>query len=169
MKLSHGVEWGAHVCSLLAVVPDGRPLSGARLAEFYDLPPAYLSKHLRQLAGAGILAATPGPTGGYRLGRSADEITLKDIVEAINGNAYAFRCTEIRRRGPTGLDDDCYPGHCGVADAMWAAEEAWRDSLSQTTVADLVRVARREVHREQQQRTRAWLRESTLQAREVRS
>ena len=157
MKLSQGVEWGAHVCSLLAVAPDGRPLSGTRLAEFFGLPPAYLGKHLRQLAGAGIVAATPGPAGGYTLGRPADEITLNDIVEAVDGRAHAFRCTEIRRRGPTGLAADRYPGDCGIARAMWAAERAWRASLSQTTVADLVRSMRREVPHEQQERARAWL------------
>jgi Rrf2 family protein len=164
MKLSHGVEWGAHVCSLLAVAPDGRPLSGARLAEFFELPAAYLGKHLRQLVGAGILAAAPGPAGGYRLGRAAEDITLKDIVEAVDGRAHAFRCSEIRRRGPTGMGADMYPVDCGIARAMWAAERAWRDSLSQTTVADLVRSARRDVPPEQQERARAWLRESTSQS-----
>jgi Rrf2 family protein len=160
MKMGQGIEWAAHTCAILAVAPAGRALPGARLAEFYDLPPAYLRKHLGHLVGAGILAATPGPAGGYALARPAEEITLRDIVEAIEGRGRVFRCTEIRQRGPTGLSADCYPGRCGVARAMWAAEETWRAVLEQTTIADLVATARREVPREQQERTRAWLSES---------
>jgi Rrf2 family protein len=160
MKLGQGVEWAAHICSVLAVAPKGSALPAARCAEFYDLPRAYLSKNLRQLVAAGVLTATPGPAGGYALARPAAEITLRDIVEAIEGRGWAFRCTEIRQRGPTGLSADCYPGRCGIARAMRAAEEAWRAALEQTTVADLVATARREVPREQQERTRAWLSES---------
>jgi Rrf2 family protein len=156
MKISQGVEWAAHICSVLAVTQGGKPLSAARCAEFYELPAAYLRKHLGQLVAAGILSATPGPAGGYVLARPAEEITLRDIVEAIEGGGRAFRCTEIRRRGPTGLGPECYPTRCGVARAMWVAEDAWRATLQQTTVADLVATARREVPREQQERARAW-------------
>ena len=161
MKLSQGVEWAAHICTVLAIRPGGEALPGVRCAEFYDLPPAYLRKNLRQLVAAGILSATSGPAGGYALARQAEEITLKDIVEAIEGRGPAFRCTEIRQRGPTGLSADCYPGRCAIARAMWAAEDVWRSALEQTTVADLLASARLEVPREQQDRARAWLRESS--------
>lgn len=50
----------------------------------------------------------------------------------------AFRCTEIRQRGPAGLDPSCYPKACGIARAMWAAEDAWRRELAARTVADLL-------------------------------
>lgn len=160
MKLGQGVEWAAHLCSVLAVTPRGRPLSGARCAAFYELPAAYLSKHLSQLVSAGILTATPGPAGGYALARSPEEITLRDIVEVVEGSGWAFQCTEIRQRGPTGLSADCYPTRCGIARVMWAAEEAWKEALAQTSIADLVAIARSEVPREQQKRTRAWIAES---------
>ncbi|MDQ1403208.1 MAG: hypothetical protein QOG03_1524, partial [Actinomycetota bacterium] len=103
MKLGQGVEWGIHCCAILALLPDGTALPSARLAEFHDVPPAYLAKHLQALAKAGIVTSTAGPKGGYRLARPAAEITLLDVVEAIEGRTAAFDCTEIRQRGPAAV------------------------------------------------------------------
>jgi len=76
MRISDGVEWAIHLCGVLAAVPEGRGVPGARLAEFHDLPPAYLAKHLQALSRAGIVAADRGVNGGYRLGRAAAKISL---------------------------------------------------------------------------------------------
>src|SRR5262247_2458737 len=101
MRMSDGVEWGVHACTILAVLPPDRALTAAKLAEYHDVPAAYLAKHLQSLARAGVLETVKGPRGGYRLARPATEITLLDVVEAIDGDTPAFRCSEIRRRGPT--------------------------------------------------------------------
>src|SRR4029453_11700566 len=100
MELSEGVEWSVHCTWLLALTPPREALPSRRLAEFYALPPAYLSKLLKSLVRAGILSATSGPRGGFRLARPPGDITVLDIVEAVAGNAFAFRCMEIRQRGP---------------------------------------------------------------------
>ena len=50
MKLSDGVEWGVHVCVLLAVLAPRRRAPAARLAEYHGVPSAYLAKHLQALA-----------------------------------------------------------------------------------------------------------------------
>ncbi|MGH6991101.1 MAG: Rrf2 family transcriptional regulator, partial [Stellaceae bacterium] len=55
MRISDGVEWAVHLCGVLAAAPVGRGLPGAKLAEFHDLPPAYLAKHLQALSRAGIV------------------------------------------------------------------------------------------------------------------
>jgi Rrf2 family protein len=138
MKLSDGVEWGSHVTTLLAVLPPGRALPAAKLAEYHGVPAAYLAKHLQSLSRAGILESVQGPRGGYRLARSAGDITLLDVVEAIDGDEPAFRCTEIRRRGPTAQPASAYRLACGIHRAMDAADDAWRDSLRSVTVAELV-------------------------------
>ena len=103
MKLSDGVEWGVHVCTLLAAVPPDNALPAAKLAEYHGVPSAYLAKHLQALASAGVFETVKGPRGGYRLARPAAKVTMLDIVEAIDGEEPAFRCTEIRRRGPTAV------------------------------------------------------------------
>ncbi len=102
VRLSEGVEWTVHCCTLLATLPQGVCLPGARLAEFHGVPGPYLVKHLQALTRAGVLDSVPGPKGGFRLARPAGEITVAEVVEAIDGRRPAFTCTEIRRRGPAG-------------------------------------------------------------------
>ena len=138
MRISEGVEWGIHCCTLLAALPPDRTLPSARLAEYHGVPPAYLAKHLQALSRAGLVESVPGPRGGYRLARGANEITVLDVVEAIEGNEPAFECTEIRQRGPIAQAPECYPRKCGVARTMWAAEAAWQAALRAQTIDDLV-------------------------------
>jgi Rrf2 family protein len=138
MRISEGVEWAIHCCTVLALLPPDTALPAARLAEFHGVPGAYLAKHLQGLARAGVVESVPGPKGGYRLARPAAEIPLLDVVEALEGTEPAFRCSEIRRRGPAALPARAYPNPCGVARAMWRAEGAWRQALREESVADLV-------------------------------
>jgi Rrf2 family protein len=138
MKLSDGVEWGVHACVVLAVLPADAALPAARLAEYHGVPSAYLAKHLQALARAGVLETVKGPRGGYRLARPATDITVLDVVEAIDGDEPAFRCTEIRRRGPSAVPAREYRFPCGIRRVFSRADDAWRAELSATTVADLV-------------------------------
>jgi Rrf2 family protein len=138
MKLSDGVEWGVHSCVLLAVLPSDAALPAARLAEYHGVPSAYLAKHLQALARAGVLETVKGPRGGYRLSRPPAEITVLEVVEAIDGDEPAFRCTEIRRRGPSAVAAREYRTPCGIHRTFTRADDAWRAELAATTIADLV-------------------------------
>ena len=138
MKLSQGVEWGMHCTTLIAQVSEGVALSRRALAEHYALPDPYLAKHLQALTRAGILAATPGPRGGFRLARTATEITVLDVLEAIEGSAAPFLCQEIRQRGTGAVSAEQCSRPCAISTVMADAHEAWRDSLRQTTIANLV-------------------------------
>lgn len=136
--MSDGVEWAVHCCTVLAALGEGEALPAARLADYHEVPPAYLAKHLQATTAAGITASVSGPKGGYRLARPAAEVTLLDIVLAVDGEDAAFRCSEIRQRGPAvSADPAAYRKACHIARAMWRAEDAWRASLRETTVADL--------------------------------
>ncbi len=157
MKMSEGVEWGLHCCSFLSGLREGEAMTGKDLADFFGLPPAYLLKNLRALARAGLLHTTSGPRGGYRLARPSEAITLLDVVDAIEGGEPAYHCAEIRQRGPSALARDAYPEPCGIARAMWTAEEAWRAALRDVTIADLEDLGRQEVPREQREKAYAWL------------
>ena len=160
MKLSDGVEWGVHVCTLLAVLPKDSALSAARLAEYHGVPSAYLAKHLQALAGAGVLETVKGPRGGYRLARPPAEITVLDVVEAIDGEEPAFRCTEIRRRGPTAVAAREYKQVCGIHRAFTRADEAWRKELEDTTIASLVIGVLQEAPRVAVEKATRWLGEA---------
>jgi Rrf2 family protein len=137
MRLSEGVEWGAHCTVVLSVLPPGTALTTGRLAEYHEVPVAYLAKHLQAMSRGGILEAVQGPRGGYRLARSATEITLLEIVEAIDGVRPAFRCTDLRSRGPAAVPERQFRTMCGIHRAMVEADEQWRAHLRTVTVADL--------------------------------
>lgn len=138
MKLSEGIESGLHCALLLAMVPSDTVLPSKALAEFHGVSETYLLKHLQSLAANGILQAVPGPKGGYRLAHRPDAITILDVVEAIEGKDPAFRCTEIRQRGPCpGKANSCRVP-CAINQTMLHAESAWKDSLRSVTIADLV-------------------------------
>jgi Rrf2 family protein len=126
MKLSNGVEWALHSCVTLS---QGRePIPAARLAELHGTPPAYLAKHLQALSRAGIVHSTAGQVGGYELTRPAAQISALEVVQAIDGGEPAYRCTEIRQRGPLALPAERCERPCAIARAM---------ALHQVTIADL--------------------------------
>jgi Rrf2 family protein len=159
MRMGDGVEWALHSCTFLAVLPAGTSLPAARLAEYHGVPAAYLAKHLQALAQAGVLAAVPGRRGGYRLARPAGEITVLDVVLAVEGREPAFRCMEIRRRGPAAGPPDHYRAACTITHAMHRAESAWRNELAATTLADIVAGLGAAVHPEAAVKAARWLQE----------
>lgn len=157
MKMSEGVEWAVHCLSVLAVVPPGRTLPARVLADFHGVPAAYLSKHMQRLAKADIVESVSGPRGGFRLKASASEVSLLDVVEAVDGSEPAFRCTEIRQRGPSALDPRCYKKPCGIARAFAKADAAWREALRSVTLDRLVEDLGANVHPDQIARGAQWL------------
>jgi Rrf2 family protein len=137
MKLGDGVEQAIHCMLMLGgLQPDGA-LPATALAEYHGVSTSYLLKHLQALAGAGLLQSVPGPRGGYRLGRAADKISLLDVVLALEGAAPAFRCAEIRKRGPNPLPARFYAKPCAISAAMLKAERAYRDELRKISIAEL--------------------------------
>ncbi|OAE43641.1 MULTISPECIES: Rrf2 family transcriptional regulator [Agrobacterium] len=138
MKLGDGVEQAIHSVGMLAGLSQGGVLSAAALAEFHGVSTSYLLKHLQSLSSAGIVATVPGPKGGYRLARPTDKITLLDIVLAVEGPQPAFRCAEIRQRGPNPLPGRYFTKPCGINAAMLKAEKVYRAELAKTTIADIL-------------------------------
>lgn len=136
--MSEGVEWALHCCTVLATLPSDEALPAAKLAELHDVAPAYLAKHLQVTSAAGITESVPGPRGGYRLAKPPAEISVLDVVLAVDGVEKAFRCSEIRQQGPVVGPPSSYRRPCGIARAMWRAEDAWRAELRNTSIADLV-------------------------------
>lgn len=138
MKLPESTEWVLHATNSLAMLPPGTSASAAQLAEHFDVPQAYLAKQLQALVRAGVLSATTGPRGGFRLARPAADITLLQIVEAIDGASPFYQCNELRQQGRgKARPQDCRT-MCGIAVQLHAAEAAWRASLRKVTVADIV-------------------------------
>ena len=157
MRLSEGVEWGLHCAALLAFLPPGVAMPASKLAEYHGVPEAYLAKHLQALSRAGVVESLPGPRGGYRLARPPDQLTVLDVVEAIDGGDAAFRCSEIRRRGPAALPDSAYRRPCGINAVMLRADAAWRAELRKQSIGDLVRALAATVPPEAAELGMTWL------------
>ena len=133
--MSGGVEWALHCCVVLTVAEHS--VSATRLAELHDVSQTYLAKQLQALSRAGLVRSVQGNAGGYALTRAAVEITVLDVVEAVDGTRPAFVCTEIRQRGPLATPPEACVQACGVQRTMAAADQAWRASLRSVTIADL--------------------------------
>ena len=134
------VEYALHVMTQLALFELDKLPSARALAEFQGVPPAYLAKIMTHLEKAGLVIASEGKGGGYRLAKPAEEITFLDVTDAIEGRKSIFECTEVRLRcvlhggkppKPTSI--------CGIHAVMLAAERRMREQLAATTVADISR------------------------------
>lgn len=145
MILKSQVEWALHCCAILSGLPEGRYLSTKALAELHGLPKEYLSKALQSLSQAGLVHTTLGPSGGYRLARPSADLTVLDIVEAVEGSSRTFVCNNIRANNPCRPKGFCEIGPCAIARVMWTADEAWRSSLRSVTLADLGMTLSKEV------------------------
>jgi len=154
VKLPESTEWALHCVTSLAQLEPGATASAAQLAAHFDVPPAYLAKQLQALVRGGVLVAATGPRGGFRLARAAGELTLLQIVEAVDGSSPFYQCNELRQRGRGAAPPEQCRRTCALAARMADAEQAWRNSLAAVTVAEIVAGLPRGVP----QRTRALLR-----------
>ncbi|QEZ46654.1 RrF2 family transcriptional regulator [Cupriavidus oxalaticus] len=139
--ISTGVEYSLHCLLYLTRSRAAVEEASVRdLAELQGVPHDFLAKLFTKLAKAGLVVATEGIKGGFRLARPANQITVHDVVVAIDGEKALFDCLEIR--GRCAVFDDHAPGWatrgvCSIHAVMQAAEKAMRAELKRHTLADL--------------------------------
>jgi Rrf2 family protein len=155
VRLSGGVEWALHCCVVLSGLR--RPVPAAKLAEFHDVSPSYLAKQLQALSRAGLVRSVQGQSGGYLLTRAASDITVLDVVEAVDGDVRTFVCTEVRQRGPLAAEPASCTAPCSIARVMWDADRAWREALRAVSIAELAADVSRMSGADVLPRVRAWL------------
>ncbi len=108
-------------------------LSARRISDAMTIPVRFLPQVLADLQRAGLVEAAPGRAGGYRLAREATEISLLDVIEAVEGDSRRRSC--VLRGGPCGVD-----GTCDVHDVFFRGQEAMLATLEAETLADAVHV-----------------------------
>lgn len=135
--MGRGVEWVVHACVNMSWTPPGDAVNSARLAAFYRLPAAYLNKQLQALVRAGILASVSGPRGGFHLARTPENITVLDVVLALEGPEPAFRCEGILGAVPEADRQENFVRTCVISQTMRQAELAWRQALARQTIAGI--------------------------------
>lgn len=146
-------EYGIHCLLHLANVPEGVWPSARDVADFQGISSAYVAKLFTQLQKAGIVRSSGGKSGGFRLARAADQISVLDVVEAVEGKSPLFHCREIRKNCVLFQDKDAdwsRRGVCAIHATMLAAEARMREVLAQKTLASLARaVATKQTAREE--------------------
>jgi Rrf2 family protein len=85
MRISRTVDYGLIAAVFIAQNCEDGHVMAKKISEAYDLPLNYLSQVMKQLVRAGILTSQRGPKGGFNLTRPAKEITMLEIIEAIDG------------------------------------------------------------------------------------
>lgn len=159
--LTVSVEYGIH--SLLWLAGAGeRPMSSRDLAEFQGLSPSFIAKIFAKLEKAGIVRASEGVRGGYLLARSPENITVLELVDAIEGRKLLFDCQEIRGRCAVfGNNPPAWAtnGVCSIHAVMLHAEKAMRDALAERSLADLGRSVERKAPPEFTHEVQSWMEE----------
>lgn len=130
MIYSRSAEYAIRAFVYLAQVPTGKYAMVKQIAEDSDIPSHFLAKILQQLARQGFLRSSKGPTGGFSLRYAANDITLLQIVESIDGLADYQRCIG----GMTECNDQM---RCGMHDSWKALRSRIIEYLEGTTVEDL--------------------------------
>lgn len=161
--ITSSVEYGIH-CLLWLVDPGSGQPSSRDLAELQGISPSFVAKIFPRLEKAGIVQAAAGVRGGYRLARDPADITVLDIVDAIEGDKPLFDCQEIRDR--CAVFDGNAPawataGVCEIHAVMLRAEQAMRESLARETLAGIAAVVERKVPKAFPIEVRGWLHERT--------
>lgn len=130
LRLSKKADYALLALRHLAVPGPRETVSARELAESYDLPPELLAKVLQQLVRGGLLVSVQGIRGGYGLARPAANITVVDVIQAIDGPMTVTACSE--------QDQSCDQyTKCNIRDPLWKLKDRIVSALEATTVAEL--------------------------------
>src|SRR3989337_3624609 len=137
MKISTRTEYGIRVLVTLGKLdPDDACLSLTEIAKREKLPHAYLEQLVGDLRRAGLVSATRGQAGGYRLARPASEIAMTDAVRALEGPLLEMPCA-----GAEDLEHCDRPQPCSVHQVFQRGSESLSMSLAATNLAEVVATA----------------------------
>jgi bifunctional enzyme CysN/CysC len=130
MRISSKADYAVRAAIELAADRDGSPVPAQRIANIQGIPLNFLENILSELRTAGIVRSHRGVVTGYELARSADEITIADIVRAVEGPLAG-----VRGARP---EDAAYPGAAGQLPRVWVAvRKNLRNVVEHVTIADV--------------------------------
>lgn len=130
-KISKLTDYAVVILSRMAEVPDDL-ISAAQVSELTRLPEPTVAKLLKLLAGGDILISVRGAQGGYKLAAPAAEISMADIVVAIDGPVSLTACVE-------GSNESCDFAPCCPVNGRWTkVNTAVKSALENITLADMM-------------------------------
>jgi FeS assembly SUF system regulator len=132
IRLARLTDYGIMLLTFLARERNGVPRSAREVADKSRLPRPTVSKLLKALAHGGILETQRGVRGGFRLAKPAEDITVADVIAALEGPIGITECT-------------AHPGQCGV-EPLCPVRTNWRrinravfDALKGISLAEMAR------------------------------
>jgi Rrf2 family transcriptional regulator, cysteine metabolism repressor len=128
-------DYGAHAVIGLARRAGQGPVQCAEIAACQKIPEAYLDQLLSSLRRVGIVRSVRGPHGGHELARDPRQLTLGDIVTALEGPVVPHEFVHEPASDDQGAD---WWAACAVRNAWLAATEASQRVLDQTSISDLL-------------------------------
>jgi FeS assembly SUF system regulator len=129
-KLSRMADYGVVVLSRMARAP-GEVVTAPELAERTALPQPTVAKTLKLLTRGGLLTSHRGTQGGYSLDRAPAEVTVAEIIAALDGPVALTACVD-------GSDDNCAVENlCPIRGHWERVNEAVKGALEGVTLADL--------------------------------
>lgn len=139
--ISTAVESAMH-CLLYLVSEDGEPpqLPIKDIAEMQGVSAQYLAKIFTKLRHHNLVEATEGTKGGFQLAKPAAEISVFDVVRAVDGKKPLFDCRNIRTQCALFAPEPpawATAGHCSIHAVMLEAEQQMEASLKQHTLASI--------------------------------
>ncbi len=141
MKLTKLGDYAVRGVVHLAMKEPGETATLHDISSAEHIPPSFFAKVMQSLARGGIVVAHRGIKGGYSLARSAEEITVRDIVEAVEGPIILNRC--LVREGE--CDRDLY---CGAHAVWWEAQDALVAVLDRHTAKMLAERQKKQIKKE---------------------
>lgn len=142
MLFSTKAEYGVRLLVELGRREGDAPAALASLAEAETLPLSYLEHLVAKLRYAGLVSSTRGAHGGYRLGRPASEITMLEVVEALEGRVAPMECFYDEREGRVLCSHEEDGDHACATKLLWTRVQGGvTKALAGTTLAELVSFA----------------------------
>jgi Rrf2 family protein len=130
LRLSKKADYALMAMKHLAQKRDTCSSSAREIAEQYDIPIELMAKVLQRLVRRGLLASQQGTRGGYQLARLATQISVADVIEAIDGPVTVTACTTE--------EGQCEQfAKCNVRDPLWRVRERILTALGECTIAEL--------------------------------
>ncbi len=133
LRLSKKADYALMAMKHLALRGDrgAQASSSAReIAELYDIPIELMAKVLQRLVRRGLLASQQGTRGGYQLARVPTQISVADVIQAIDGPVTVTACSTD--------DGQCEQfSKCNVRDPLWRVRERILSALGECTIAEL--------------------------------
>ena len=139
MMFSTKAEYGIRVMVELAGRAREQPIPLAEIAANDGLPLAYLEHLVARLRKAGLVDSRRGSRGGYLLARSPVDITMAEVVEALEGSIAPIECISQGPDGSIVCSRESDPGHACPTKLLWTRVRlSIVRTLQETTLADLL-------------------------------